>query len=148
MKKLITICLVITVFTVKAQTKEETISWLTEKLTKYCYSTNANVFVESISECQIILKETASNGNDFSMVSYIPTKGMKINVDVNNHDMYFPIEAIEKKISYTNSDASRRYFSKSTSFKITEGEDQLLSRIEKAVAHLATFCPEKKKETF
>lgn len=149
MKKIITICLLIAVtFTVKAQTKEETISWLQEKLTKYCYDEKYNVFVKSISECQIIMKVTAGNDNGYTYMYFIPTKGMKINIDANEHYMYFPIEAIEVKVYYKD-DLRNSNFTKSTSsLIIREGEDQLLSRIEKAVAHLSTFCVEKKKETF
>ena len=120
------------------QTKEETINWLNQKLTKYCHHDICDVTIESISECQIIIKHI-SRINGYLYISYIPTNGMKINT---NGEMSFPIEAIEIK-----DDSGLKSFSKSSAFSIQEVEDHLCSRIEKAVAHLATFCP-KKKETF
>ena len=115
------------------QTKEETISWMEEKLTKYIYEPNYNVTVESIDECEITIKTI--NSGDWNMV---PTSGMKITTD---GSMCFSFNAIKVEGRIGN-------FSRSCpNFSIRISEDQILSRIEKAVEHLATFCP-KKKETF
>ncbi len=137
MKKLITLFLLLFLLNNVSfgQTKEETISWLKEKLTKYIYQPNYEVTLESIDECEITIKTT--NSGDWN-VWYIPTSGMKITTD---GSMCFSFDAIKVKNNSSN-------FSRScANFSIRISEDQILSRIEKAVEHLATFCP-KKKETF
>lgn len=56
MKKLITICLMMAVpVLANAQTKEETISWLKEKLKTCLVEKNSNTRLVSIDECQFTI---------------------------------------------------------------------------------------------
>jgi hypothetical protein len=164
MKKLLTICLIMaTAFTVNAQTKEETISWLQDKLEKHfvnfasytngwnCYYTFKSV---EINECKIEYKCSYfwpfSKGTTEGFSIIIPTRDLKIN---SNGAFYHDFDGIKKiHTSSTYSGKLRedshfksmeRYFGINTS-----GEVDLVNRIQKAINYLVTFCPEKKKETF
>ncbi|MEY3499940.1 MAG: hypothetical protein RL308_1609 [Bacteroidota bacterium] len=80
MKKLITICLlIVATFTVKAQTKEETISWLKEKFSECIKKTSTRQFnsrkLESINECEIIFSYYI---DDKKCRVIIPTKNIYI----------------------------------------------------------------------
>ena len=146
MKKLITICLFMaTTFTANAQTKEETIDWMQQKLKTYMYydwfGAEAENVTINIDECFIFIQYTYSyyekGKKDATPGFYykIPTDGVEFKA--RRIEMKNNIQSINDKGHYTNSAA----------FGIKEGEVNLLERLNKAAAHLATFCP-KKKETF
>lgn len=149
MKKLITICLMMAVpVLINAQTKEESISWIEQKLQKYMYfeymgASAENVKID-INECYITInysyvyyengKKDITNGFSYK----IPTDGVEFSDRIIK--MRNGIESIEVREMSIG-------FSESATFGIRKGEDNLIERLNKAVAHLATFCP-KKKETF
>lgn len=148
MKKGITICLILaTTFTVQAQTKEETISWLKEKFNKcvkknftYKDSSWSNRKLESINECEITFSYYFNNVKSSAI---IPTKNIIIST------WYKPERTINNlnktiKISGENPEPIMHHVS---SIEILECEDEIFERLQKAFDHLATFCP-KKKETF
>ena len=62
MKKLFTLfAIILSIGVANAQTKEETISWLKEKLSKYMYAWDvSNIRLESIDECKIVFNYTSS----------------------------------------------------------------------------------------
>lgn len=148
MKKIVTICLLLaTAFPVKAQTKEETISWLKEKLEKYLHS-KYNVVDESarmiksinINECTInLIIKYESTGDEFEEV--LPTNGLIINDDNFSHQNEM---LIFRDITHKG---EIKYYKVFTNIYLVEGEPDLRTRVKKALDHLATFCP-KKKEIF
>ena len=147
-----------------AQTKEETIAWLQEKLEKHFYvfpreckigCTYTFQSVE-INECEIKYKIKYwwgfSGGTTERYTYVIPTKDLIISGGI----LYLNYEGITvTQTSSTYSDKtggslSRPYkTSRMDEFGInTSGEVDINERTQKAITHLATFCPEKKKETF
>lgn len=152
---------------VSEPTKEETISWLKDKLTKHfknfaqcnsgwnCYYSIEGV---EIQDCEIIYKVIYrwpfSGGTTDKYTYTIPTKGLKI-----SSDGWFYLNYDGIMIEHTSSISSGGRSNKlsETSYTSTlefnfginrSGEEDLVNRIQKAIAHLATFCPEKEKEAF
>ncbi len=148
-------------------TKEETITWLKDKLTKhfeniletrssyYCYYSLESV---DIKECEIIYKvnlKTPLNGGTTSKYTYtVPTKGLNIGSE---GSFWLNYDGIQRENTSTiSSDGSIKELSiieyisgLKNQFGInTSGEEDLVNRIQKAITHLATFCPEKEKEKF
>ncbi len=146
------------------QTKEETISWLKEKLEKhfYVFPRECKLGCEytfqsvEINECEIKYNIKYwwrfSGGTTDGYTYIIPTQDLRIN----DGKLYLNYEGITKiQTSSTYSDKTGESLSKpykvrkNDEFGInTSGEVDLNERIQKAITHLATFCPEKKKETF
>jgi len=133
------------------QTKEETISWLREKLEKNLiidpssdYISKINLELNEITPCRItisyMITGPGANGTHHYKV-ILPTEGAQIT------DGFFYYSS--EKISYEKNGKATSYHSFNTAndFSIRKGEDDLRARVEKALDHLATFCP-KKKETF
>ena len=177
MKKLITLFLASFFISAISfgQTKEETIKWLKEKFEKcgYIYHGAASTYTDlkyDINECRIVvssIKErngTVSGTHTFEF----PTTGVKIwgGADVTNefHNTHpgvlgYNNDVVKIDLVITNSKetlkSSLRY-SRETAF-IGDGikwgfylenkEENIHQRIQKALDHLATFCP-KTKETF
>lgn len=124
---------------VQSQTKEETITWLQEKLTKYLRRSresnieNLSIKVET---CNVIISyswfstnyevEVPNDNTTFS--PYVKTKGDRI---------------VTKNLA-TN---EIEYDDNLWFVLLPEAEEDLNVRVNKALSHLATFCP-KKKETF
>ncbi len=148
-------------------TKEETITWLKDKLTKHFknlkpvnnnYGWILSYSLESVDvkECEIIYKvsySTPFSGGTITKITYtIPTKGLKI------YSSYFGLnyDGIKEEETSSISSGGRRnevgtdYISSLQNyFGINcSGEEDLANRIQKAITHLATFCPEKEKEKF
>lgn len=139
-KLLIILCLFFSVANyTHAQTKEETISWLQEKLSKYLTKThdsnidNLSIKVET---CNLIISYTWGGSNwekvipsDSATFSpYIKTKGERI---------------LTKRL-----DTNEKYYQQTIPFiQLPEAEEDLNNRVIKALNHLATFCP-KTNETF
>jgi hypothetical protein len=133
----------------QAQTKEETITWLQEKLQKYLYmsyfgSGAENITVE-ITQCFITIRFTMTDTENRKLVKHygqyyiIPTDGAQFGHFI---EMKNGVKSIRVK-EYDNAES----LTKTATFRITEGEEKLLERLQKAVDHLATFCP-RTKETF
>lgn len=141
MKKLLftTLFCLVTSFTAQAQTKEETITWLQDKLSKYlrrsneCNIENLSVKVET---CNFIIsyswnntkyeEEVPTDNTTFS--PYVKTKGKRI---------------VRKNLTTNEKEYSYNIWCT----LLPEAEEDLNVRVTKALNHLATFCP-KKKETF
>lgn len=149
-----------------AQTKEETISWVKEKLDKCVgYSNDLGVFKNDelhtmnysgtngkpankieiilVNECNIeirLLVKTPDDSKELIPVTFVlPINGIKI-----IQDGFFLYSS--KKAYYTVRE--KEYY---TNFiydvYIQNKEDNIYERLQIALDHLATFCP-KKKETF
>lgn len=147
LKKTITI-IAICLFSMNshAQTKEETISWLQEKLTKYieCDINFKKLdLLITVSPCVITIDykyyDQYLHENIIKIVK-IPTDG----VTIENEKIYVTGERItEQDITRGTSKFKNRF----EYFSLKEGDTDLHGRVKKALDHLATFCP-KKRETF
>lgn len=142
MKKLITICLLFFLLNTLSfgQTKEETISWLKEKLTRHLSYHNYPLTI-TINECEIRITYI-SNYDKQQHIEIIPTLDTRIS---NDGAMVNDDQLIVSKNLETG------YFVNVNVFEcdLADGEKDLRVRVEKAIKHLATFCTkEKKKETF
>lgn len=171
MKKLITICLFMaTMCTVNAQTKEETISWLQEKLEKSLefglypsyryfiknnemdalndsYSTIPIPKIKSvkINECElkidVLIPSDQWSKDQFSTITVIlPTVIREREIYENRVFQYDDLE-----VYYIFN--QKKYKFNSQNLIIRQQEENLSQRVKKALLHLNTFCP-KKKETF
>lgn len=145
------------------QTKEETIAWLKEKFEKYLVSKEYTVEVikdmklVSIDACSFTITSVGIRTNDSGEPHYysntFPTDIVSIQTDNAGKNGYFDYGKDEKGMdvkkvlcvydgvkSYRSGDwvGIQLFFG---------GEENIRERIEKALKHLATFCP-KKKETF
>tara|TARA_R110001592_G_scaffold96667_1_gene277493 strand:- start:447 stop:881 length:435 start_codon:yes stop_codon:yes gene_type:complete len=125
----------------QAQTKEETISWLQEKLTKYIvpYDTSISNISITVSSCEITFDYTIDG--KYKWQSTIPTD----EVIFKDNMLYTNGERIKRKDITEGTPI--RYQKILYNLKLMEGETDLKARVKKALDHLATFCP-KKKETF
>ena len=156
-----------TAFPVKAQTKEETISWLKEKLDK-CIDINigsaitnygkegsmsvdyyklndkpANkILTIQLDECNLEIKFLVRKYEDVSelipVTLVLPTIGIKL---INSHFSY------SAKIAYYAKEGTKYYTDSPVLISIQNKEENILERLQKALDHLSTFCT-KKKETF
>jgi hypothetical protein len=159
------------------QTKEETISWLKEKFEKCGYmARGGNMECEKlkykINECSILVTAVITDSRDeieYGVLSLeFPTTGCKIwgTGDLRDEfrNMHFGVLSYKsrvvkdekiytKKHKYWKNETILRDVSAFISnesrygFYLQKNEDDILERIQKALDHLATFCP-KKKETF
>jgi hypothetical protein len=125
------------------QTKEETISWLTEKFNKYLIGYNPWYEINNItiSTCAITIDVTYDAVND-SPIKYrtvMPTDGINI------WELGFQFN--EERVSITDPSNKLRFSKNNDYCKLKNAEPDLYGRVKKALEHLATFCP-KKKETF
>lgn len=141
------------------QTKEETISWLKEKIKNNLignYSSKGKLFysytIESftINECELYIKmKEETNQNAYSFFDLrIPIQNLSFypNGTFYNYD----IKLILTKSSYRDGIGEKRILKDTAGYSRIDfsNEENIQERIQKAITHLATFCPEKKKETF
>jgi hypothetical protein len=127
-----------------AQTKEETISWLKEKLEKNLVSGYSiiNLKLNEVTPCTYTISFTTTGPGYYGKHHHkctLPTEG----ANIINEGFYYNSQKISGEVDgefYSISNTSGK-------FSIREGEDNLRERVQKALDHLATFCP-KKKETF
>lgn len=157
MKKLLfSICLFVAFANnAKAQTKAETISWLQEKLQKYCRGYGDNIVVK-VTECSITFSYTLSPETNLAKKTYhnqyhiFPTDGLIFNVGIwgETKEEFISME-IKGKLqririkNYSEVESLNGH----SEIHIVLGEENLRDRLNKAVTHLAKFCP-KKQETF
>ncbi len=156
-----------TMNTAKAQTKEETIEWLKEKLQthfislsqcNYGFSCPYTFESVEINECWIKNKckyyTPVAGGITERYTFIVPTQGLGM---INKGAFYLSYEGIDvimTSSTYKNGDSGdihdpRQISTMNGLFGInTSGEVGITERIRKAITHLATFCPAKKKETF
>lgn len=120
-----------------AQTKEETVKWIKEKIEKYPMH-NKNI-VKSIDSCKIIVEDYALvNGKEILHQTHtIPTNPIAVSSI---------IFLFEGKVVETNYQGKLEY-DDSAIFFDTNREPDLGNRMLKALQYLNTFC-EKKKEIF
>lgn len=138
MKKLFTLfAIILSIGVANAQTKEETISWLKEKLSKYMYAWQvSNIRLESIDECKIVFNYTSDYS---SWQQILPTSITGI-----NDKGKFLYSA---SVASTQNQGKEAFFQEYSFLNLEEREENLRARVEKALKHLATFCP-KKQEAF
>ena len=129
----------------KAQTKEETIKWLTEKLSKNLYCGSAKISVVVINECEMIFSSFDeptkwTEGKVYRIT--VPTAVISLG---RNGQFEYNYDAVKVEDGMTKTTYKRN--TTDNYLYIQQGEENLKQRIEKALTHLATFC-EKKKEAF
>jgi hypothetical protein len=135
-----------------AQTKEETIAWLQEKLDVAAdhYNWQAEIDWISINECEIIISYTFEETYyEHSYKEYIPLKGLTISYE---DRFQLDYDGIKKTNTYfANQDGTSAgsldddYFMQDSGIKINETEPNLHERIIKAINHLNTFCVEEEE---
>ncbi|MGX9985572.1 hypothetical protein [Soonwooa purpurea] len=122
----------------QAQTKEETISWLKEKLSKYMYQDKvSNITLHSIDECKIVFNYTYGGNRQCQQI--LPTT-IK---DITNEGAF----RYSAQVASDQEQGKEAFFSDYSYLKLNEREENIRARVEKALKHLATFCP-KKQEAF
>ena len=136
-----------------AQTKEETIEWLKEKfanahLYDFMEPAKQKLKIESINECEVVFTFESKREEDGGFSRYtIPFANLKMIKTGDRNDE----KSIGNKAKAIKSECetceSKTYYTTNSSIQIEETEVDLFSRIEKAAAHLATFCA-KNKQTF
>jgi hypothetical protein len=139
-----------------AQTKEETIKWLTEKFSKsLTVCTDRHELLNfSIDECEIIIsfrytKEWSSY--DDRRIIYVPLKDLTI-TPLHfrfglNYEGVRVVNSYKAKWDGASVDSLRAdyYSSDSYPIAINETEPNLHERIIKAITHLNTFCVEEEE---
>lgn len=142
MKKLNSIFLLLSFFFVNsvfAQTKEETISWLKEKIIKH---NECTVEILNISPCEIYYKIIC---NEVGFVTYKLNPNATL-WEVNNGRVNAKSGSVIEEITFYK-DGNTRYEYDNGFYVKEKGVPDIAERFAKALNHLATFC-EKKKETF
>ena len=141
---------------VQAQTKEETITWLQEKLQRYStYNSTYSPFsIEDlkveVTGCSVKLNYTQKQPYDsrhldnfYNQYEIIPLESLRF------YEQYGDIKTSTKnsiaciQVLSSNKTGLTSY----TGLEIRRGEENLAERLQKAVDHLAAFCP-KTKESF
>ncbi|MCA6068315.1 hypothetical protein JI747_014075 [Chryseobacterium sp. RG1] len=130
----------------EAQTKQETMAWIKEKIEKYgSYTNDVNISLYAkviyINACEISFKVSWKNWEGDWEKSYaFPTD----NIDfVYSYGIKFNADVVHYSNTYLTQDKA---IDKVDVLQFNR-EANLDERFEKALKHLATFC-EKKKETF
>ena len=106
-----------------------------------------------IDECQIVLKckykeITPRETNTYNYDVFMPTQDLLIN----SEGFYLEYDGL--KYTMTASSQNRQFINeiKGSTFSYfninASGEVNLIERIQKAITHLAEFCPPKPKEAF
>ncbi len=133
-----------------AQTKEETIAWLKEKfanahLFDFMEPAKQKVKIESINECEVVFTYESKRKEDggFSRTT-IPFANLKMKKTGNRNDEK-SIGNMANAINMEWETSKKTINDSSSSIQIEETEVDLFQRIEKAAAHLATFCAKNKQ---
>jgi hypothetical protein len=143
-----------------AQTKEETIAWLQEKLDISAKHWDGNFQIEeiSINECELEIRYTGIvypyydgyQTEKYMFTEYIPFEGLEIN-DVNYFSLvyYQGIKKVNTLHTYLDGTSagllSPNEFIYKSNIKISETEPNLNKLIMKAIKHLSTFCVEEEE---
>jgi ribosome-associated translation inhibitor RaiA len=132
------------------QTKEETIAWLKEKfanahLFDFMEPAKQKVKIESINECEVVFTYESKREEDggFSRDT-IPFANLKMKKTGDRNDEK-SIGNMAKAIKSECETCEKTINDSSSGIEIEETEVDLFSRIEKAAAHLATFCAKNKQ---
>lgn len=164
MKKLLVIVCLFTSLTSFGQTKEETISWLKEKMTKYMPCVCAfggECIIENIelTECYLIIETSnecyAPSGrlNTYKQRIFAPVIAtMVVDPDYGSGKgrIAYKSECVEVKLTTSDNPymkINEPSYSSVIDIVILKGEDNICERMTKAFHHLASFCV-KEKETF
>lgn len=134
---ILTICLLTLAGTqtAQAQTKEETIAWIKEKLEKYGAYYPKDFFTDvKVSPCKVSWTKVHSDGSSGSY-SFNPSMAKTWKVDDDG--------GIYADASIIRNDKYNTW-----TFYIKPGESDIHERMIKALLHLATFCDEGKNEAF
>lgn len=147
MKKSILICLIGlfmlagTQYT-QAQTKEETIEWIKEKLEKYGGWGNGAFYTDvEVNPCYISFVRVFVDLSGKARLSFNPSLIKEWTVGGNKTYIETDAKAIEK---YDLKDLDKSF---QNYFMLQNREPEIHERMIKALLHLATFC-EQKKEAF
>ena len=134
-----------------AQTKEETIAWLKEKfanahLYDFMEPAKQKVKIESINECEVVFtyesKRKEDGGFSRTTIPFANLKMKKTGTETYLNVIGNKAHAIKSECETCE---SKTYYTSSSDIEIEETEVDLFSRIEKAAAHLATFCAKNKQ---
>ncbi len=122
----------------QAQTKQETIAWIKEKLEQHGGGDSSSYSNVQVSPCSISFTQKVSNSATTYNCNFNPgmAKSWKVDRDY--------IYADAKIIQYTSSYGEKNSYSV---LYIRNGESGIHERMIKALTHLSTFC-EQKKEAF
>lgn len=123
-----------------AQTKEQTIAWIKEKLEKHGGSENYSYINVKVSPCHISFTEKFSSGSEFPC-SFNPSTAKSWKVNSGDPGITADAEIIRS----VNSDGD---IYNTSNLYIRYGESDIHERMIKALLHLATFCEEGKNEAF
>lgn len=134
-------------FTATAQTKEETIKWLTEKLKAYGKNASkaTNVIIKSVDECKIVVNYTLSSkdkqGKTEQLVfeQVLPTN---INRIIGSDESYPGHFFYNEEIAITNFEGE--FLSKDRTSTLRFDDNSVyIPDVDRAIKHLATFCVKK-----
>ena len=164
MKKLTLLLCMFAATIAKAQTKEETISWLSEKLSKCIVSIYASASEKEfyyyniqVNECEITIEVKMDKPNE-TRPGYWKKYYDKITLPLNarleviqtGRQAIFRVKAkVIKSVGYyVNTNDERKdwnEFDEYCRIRVNNMEENIFERINKAFNHLATFCPQKKE---
>lgn len=140
MKKLVLLICLFAATIAQAQTKEETINWLQEKLNGYFNrSTLKNKGKVQITACE--LKITFDDNMEITM----PVKGVTLvtRFDIYGKESDVFAEYDYRAVKWKNPDGKITYVGGFYICDLTEND--IKNRLQKAFNHLFTFCPQKKE---
>lgn len=130
----------------QAQTKEETIKWIKEKLEKYGGGENYGCTNVSVSPCNIsFVYESSKNNCEYN---FNPSKTKLWTVGSNKDVIYADAKIIQYHYIYFQGQTTDGNKGERADLYIRNGESNIHERMAKALLHLATFCEETKKEAF
>jgi hypothetical protein len=138
----------------QAQTQEETITWLTEKLKLALHADSrayCNLTLEGLTACEMTVSLTdcyrGSSSYGRKTTYTLPIHGIRIGIT----RAKFSSGVVERTVFRYSFDAIKNSNGGQEEWSVfeidTEKEEDLKERMHKAFTHLATFCP-KKEETF
>ena len=140
MKKITLLLCLFAATIAQGQTKEETIAWITEKLTGYFNRPTLKIKGKvQITECE--LKITYDNNMEITM----PVKGVTLvtRFDIYGKESDVFAEYDYKAVKWKNPDGKITYVGGFYICDLTEND--IKNRLQKAFNHLATFCQQKKE---
>lgn len=140
---ILSICLFIFAGTqsAQAQTQEETIAWIKEKLEKYGGDDSYFKDVQ-VSPCKISYVEGSLSWESYYSKSFNPSTVKEWKVDRYKSAIFADTKAIR---SVRNLDGDVNMLAH---IDLINGESDIHERMIKALLYLATFCDEGKNETF
>lgn len=144
----------VTAYRAQAQTKEETITWLSEKLKLGLHADSrayCNITLEGLTECEMTVSITdcyrGSSTFGKKTTYTLPVHGIRLGIT----RAKFSSGIVERTVFRYNHKAIKSSDGQDEEWSVfefdTEKEENLKDRMHKAFEHLATFCP-KKEEAF